>query len=76
MVIGFKLDFIIDFTSEEQSWERMPEFEKKFKEIFGDGSLKKDRIDSELTNADRRRIRHYKRLPEFSSAPIDLFLEP
>ena len=69
MVIGFKLDHHKNFTSEEQSWERMPEFEKKFKEIFGDGSLKKDqdRLRASLM-PDRRRIRHYKRLPEFSSA--------
>ena len=50
-----------NFTSEEQSWERMPEFEKKFNEIFGDGSLEgdQDRLRASLM-PDGRRIRHYK----------------
>ena len=58
-----------NFTSEEQSWERMPEFTKKYDAIFGDGSLEedRDRLRASLM-PDGRRIRHYKRLPELSSA--------
>ena len=31
-----------DFTIEAQSWERMPDFEKGYNDIFGDGSIKED----------------------------------
>tara|TARA_A100001011_G_C13764378_1_gene616569 strand:- start:331 stop:480 length:150 start_codon:yes stop_codon:yes gene_type:complete len=47
----------------------MPEFEKKYNEIFRDGSIEddQDRLRASLM-PDGRRIRHYKRLPELSSA--------
>lgn len=58
-----------DFTNEAQSWERLPDFAKKYNEIFGEGSLTEDqdRLRASLM-PDGRRVRHHKRLPELSSA--------
>ncbi len=57
-----------DFAGEDKDWSTRPEFNKKYNELFGEGSLDEDleRFRKSLMD-DGRRVRHHKRMPELSS---------